>query len=336
MQTAFITGATGLLGNNLVRLFLERGVAVRALARSRAKAEAQFGQIPGLEIIEGDLQDLAGFAPALAGCDAVFHTAAYFRESYGGGKHWAMLKRINVDATAELISAAHDAGVRRFIHTSSIAVVNGPRGALIDESMKRDPRDADDYYRSKMQSDEMVQAFLCDHPDMFAAFVMPGWMHGPGDLGPTAAGQFTLDYLKRALPGIPPGTFAFVDARDVAFALIAAAEKGRRGEHYLAAGHHIAMPDLLKIYAEVTGTPAPKRRIPVAVLWPIAALQEVVARITKRPALLSLATVRTMRAEAERTRFNPAKSRDELGVTFRPIAHTIHDEVAWFRGRGLV
>ncbi|MFE3839558.1 SDR family oxidoreductase [Pseudogemmobacter sonorensis] len=336
MQTAFVTGATGLLGNNLVRLLLERGVAVRALARSRVKAEAQFGQIPGLEIIEGDMQDVAGFAPALAGCDVVFHTAAYFRESYGGGKHWAMLKQINVDATTELIAAAHAADVRRFIHTSSIAVVNGPRGALIDESMKRDPRDADDYYRSKMQSDAVVQAFLRGHPEMFAAFVMPGWMHGPGDLGPTAAGQFTLDYLKRALPGIPPGTFAFVDARDVAFALVAAAEKGRRGEHYLAAGHHIAMPDLVKIYAEVTGTPAPKRRIPVAVLWPIAALQEVVARITKRPALLSLATVRTMRAEAERTRFNPAKSRDELGVTFRPIAQTIRDEVAWFRARGMV
>ncbi|MFE3838234.1 hypothetical protein [Pseudogemmobacter sonorensis] len=74
----------------------------------------------------------------------------------------------------------------------------------------------------------------------------------------------------------------------------------------------------------------------VTVLWPIAALQEVVAHITRRRAPLSLATVRTMRAEAERTRFNPAKSRDELGVTFRPIAQTIRDEVAWFRARGMV
>ncbi|QFQ86697.1 NAD-dependent epimerase/dehydratase family protein [Paracoccus kondratievae] len=336
MQTVFVTGATGLLGNNLVRLLLERGVRVRALARSRSKAEAQFGQLPGLEIIEGDMQDVAHFAPSLAGCDVVFHTAAYFRESYGGGKHWAMLKRINVDATAELLTAAHAAGVRRFIHTSSIAVVNGPRGALIDETMARDPRDADDYYRSKMQSDRVVQDFLRHHPEMFATFVMPGWMHGPGDLGPTAAGQFTLDYLRRALPGIPPGTFSFVDARDVAFALVAAAEKGRRGEHYLAAGRHIAMHDLVQIYEHVTGTPAPKRQIPVAVLWPIATMQEIIARITGRPALLSLATVRTMRAEAERTRFNPEKSRDELGLTFRPIAETIRDEVDWFKAHGMI
>ncbi len=333
MQTAFVTGATGLLGNNLTRLLLERGVTVRALARSPQKAAHQFGTLPGLEIIRGDMEDVAGFAPALAGCDVIFHTAACFRESYGGGKHWPRLKRINVDATAALIEAAWQAGLRRFVHTSSIAVVNGPRGALINETMKRDPGDADDYYRSKIQSDQVVSDFLARHPDMVASFVMPGWMHGPGDLGPTAAGQFTLDFLNGALPGIPPGTFSFVDARDVAGAMIAAATRGRRGEHYLAAGRHIAMRDLVQIYARVTGRPAPKRAIPAALLWPVALLQEGLARLTGKPALLSLATVRLMRAEAERTRFDPAKSAAELGLTFRPIEETLHDEVAWFRSR---
>ncbi len=335
MQTAFVTGATGLLGNNLVRLLLERGVEVKALVRSREKARQQFGQMERLEIIEGDMEHVSGFAGAMAGCDVVFHTAAYFRESYGGGKHWAQLKRINVDATAELITAAYGAGVRRFVHTSSIAVVNGPRGAWIDETMMRDENDADDYYRSKIQSDRAVAAFLDRHADMFGVFVMPGWMHGPGDLGPTAAGQFALDFMKRALPGIPPGTFSFVDARDVALALVAADEKGRRGEHYLAAGHHIAMRDLVQIYEKVTGIPAPQRAIPVAILWPIACFQEMMARITGRPALLSLATVRTMRNEAERTRFDPAKSQNELGLRFRPIEVTVCDETSWFSGQDL-
>ena len=334
MQTAFVTGATGLLGNNLVRLLLARGFRVRALARSAAKARQQFGDLPGLEVVTGDMEQVAGFAPALAGCDVVFHTAAYFRESYGGGKHWKMLEKINVEATATLIAAVHAAGIRCFIHTSSIAVVNGPPGALIDETMKRDPQGADDYYRSKIRSDAVVMDFLNRHPEMFGAFVMPGWMHGPGDLGPTAAGQFTLDYLRRALPGIPPGTFAFVDARDVAHALWAAHAQGRRGEHYLAAGHHIAMPDLVRIYAQVTGIPAPRWPIPAAVLWPIACMQEAMARLTGRPALLSLATVRTMRAEAGRTRFDPRKSAAELGLSFRPIAETLRDEVAWFKANG--
>ena len=95
------------------------------------------------------------------------------------------------------------------------------------------------------------------------------------------------------------------------------------------------MPDLVRVCAEVTGTPAPGRQIPAAILWPIAAVRELVAGVTGRPALLGLATMRIMRAEAERTRFTPAKSRTERGLTFRPIAGTIRDEVAWFRAQGM-
>ena len=329
MKTAFVTGSTGLLGNNLVRLLLSRGIAVRALARSTSKARAQFGLAPELEIVAGDLLEPASYAQALNGCDVVFHTAAYFRESYRGGRHQASLHGVNVQATGHLLQAAYAAGVRKFIHTSSIAVVHGPRGSIIDESMARDAKDADDYYQSKMDADALVKAFLADHKDMFAAFVMPGWMHGPGDLGPTSAGQFTIDYLSGKLPGIPPGTVAFVDARDVAQALLAAATCAQRGEHYLAAGHHIGMAELIALYEQVTGVAAPRRVIPIAVLWVIAGLQELMARVAKRPALLSLATVRTVLREAERTRFDLEKTRRYLGVEFRPIADTIRDEVAW-------
>ena len=335
-QTAFVTGATGLLGNNLVHLLLERGVKVRGLARSRRKALQQFGTIDGLEIIEGDMEDVAGFAGALAGCDTLFHTAAYFRDSYGGGRHWEALKRINVDGTDALLNASYQAGIRRFVHTSSIAVVNGPRGSIIDETMKRLEDDADDYYRSKILSDAVVNAFLARHPDVFGVFVMPGWMHGPGDMGPTAAGQFTIDFLKRALPGVPPSTVSFVDARDVARIILAALEKGRHGEHYLAAGRHMHMREVMQAYEAVTGIKAPRRDIPAALLWMIAYLQEFNARLTGKPALLSVATVRTMRNEYERSRFNPEKTSRELGISFRPVTETIRDEVGWLKAQRLL
>lgn len=78
IASAFITGATGLLGNNLVRLLV-----VKALAWSREKAQKQPGELP-VEIVVGEMTNVSSFAPHLEGIDTLFHTAAYFRDK--GGK----------------------------------------------------------------------------------------------------------------------------------------------------------------------------------------------------------------------------------------------------------
>jgi len=220
------------------------------------------------------------------------------------------------------------------VHTSSIAVLDGPRGATMDETMTRKLPEKDPYYRSKVMSDDEVFAFLKSHPDFFATFVLPGWMHGPGDVGPTQAGQTVMDFVNAKLPGIVPATFAFVDARDVALAQIAAAEKGRRGERYLAAGRHMATAELFQRLQAVSGVEAPNKKIPAALLYLIAGVSEIVARTTGKPALLSWAGVSVMMQERERSRFDHAKSIRELGVTFRPVEETLSDEIAWFRANG--
>src|SRR5512134_1184503 len=82
----FVTGSTGLLGNNLVRLLLDRGFDVAGLVRSPEKAKRMFGESKA-RFVKGDMLDVAGFASALDGCEALFHTAAYFREYYQPGDH---------------------------------------------------------------------------------------------------------------------------------------------------------------------------------------------------------------------------------------------------------
>jgi dihydroflavonol-4-reductase len=330
---AFVTGATGLLGNNLVRELLEQGFHVRALVRSREKAERQFAGLP-VEIVTGDMLAVEAFAPALAGVDVIFHTAAYFRNSYTGGSHWSHLHTANVLGTRALLHHAHAVGVRRFVHASSIAVLRGERGQIVDETMLRDERDADDYYRSKILSDREVLAFLDHHPDFWAAMVLPGWMHGPGDMGPTSAGQTVLDVAYGKLPGVPPGSVCLVDARDVAQAMIAAHRRGRRGERYLAAGRHFTMADLLPLIGQALGVEVPTRRIPMAFLYAIAGISEVRARLTGKPVLFSWAMARALSSENERSRFSAAKSEAELGLRFRPVGATLSDEVAWFREQG--
>ena len=332
---AFVTGATGLLGNNLVRELIAEGWHVRALVRSPEKAARQFAGL-NLEIVTGDMLDVPGFVDALAGVEAVFHTAAYFRDSYKGGSHWDALYAANVKGTLALLDHGYRAGVRRFVHTSSVAVLHGAKGQTIDESMLRDERDADDYYRSKILSDRVVLDFLNSHPDFWAALVLPGWMHGPGDIGPTSAGQTVLDVAGERLPGVPPGSFSVVDARDVARAMILTNRQGQRGERYLAAGRHMTMADLLPLIAQATGAKAPTRRIPLFILHLIGAGNELYARMTGKPVLLSWAMARTVATENDRSRYDPAKSKRELGLEFRPIIETLRDEVDWFRAQGLL
>jgi dihydroflavonol-4-reductase len=334
-SSAFVTGATGLLGSNLVRILVSRGLRVKALARSAEKARRQLAGLD-VEIVEGDMTDVAAFAGQMSGCDVLFHTAAHFRDSYKGGNHWEALHRINVVATIDLFEAARAAGIRRILHTSSIATVTGPEGVLINEEMWRDEAQADDYYRSKIQSDRAVFAFIERHPDMDVRFVMPGWMHGPGDAGPTSAGQLVLDIAARKLPGIVDSAFSVVDARDVALAQIAALERGRRGERYLAAGCFMTMAEIVPLIGRIVGVPTPTRKLPTPVLFAIAFAMEGFARLTGRPVLLSLATARNVASEGRRTRFDHSKTERELGIRFRPVEETIADEVAWFRETGAI
>jgi len=334
-QVALVTGATGLLGNNLVRLLVREGFAVKALARSPEKARRQLAGVP-VEVVVGDVTDVPGFAGTLRGVDVVFHTAAYFRDGYKGGSHWGALHRTNVLGTRALLEAAHAAGVRRFVHASSTAVLDGAPGAVLDETSLRAERDADDYFRSKIQSDREVLRFLDAHPEMFAALVLPGWMHGPGDAGPTSAGQLTLDFARGKLPGLVPGAFSVVDARDVAQAMLLAARKGRRGERYLAAGRSLTMAELARDLERVSGVPAPTRPVPFAALYALAGAGELWHRLTRRPLLISLATVRLMAREREKSHFDSSKAERELGVTFRPVEETLRDELAWYREHGFL
>lgn len=159
-------------------------------------------------------------------------------------------------------------------------------------------------------------------------------MHGPGDIGPTSAGQMVLDFAKGKFPGIAPGTFSVVDARDVAETEWAVAERGRRGERYLAAGRNMSVASLAPILEKVTGVKAPSRRIPMPALYGIAGMNEVWARVTKKPVFLSLSTVRLMAQEDGRTNFDHTKRKRELGLDFRPVEETLRDEVAWYRQHG--
>jgi dihydroflavonol-4-reductase len=338
-RTAFVTGSTGLLGSNLVAALRAAGYRVRALARSVEKGQAQLGPPrEGLDIVRGDMTNVAAFAPALSGVDVLLHTAAHFRDSYKGGSHWDELRRVNVDGTRELVEAAYAAGVRRMVHTSSVAVLaTASRARPVDETMRRSPDgEPDDYYRSKILGDRAIDAFLAEHPSFSATFVLPAFMNGPGDAGPTSAGQFVIDFVRGRLPGIVKAAFSYVDARDVAAAQIAALDHGERGERYLVAGRTAAVPEVAGILEELTGIAGPRVALPIELLGGIAVVNELWARATGRPVLLGWASYRTLSREGRFMAYDSSKAARVLGVEFRPLRATLLDALRWFAARGML
>lgn len=334
IKHAFVTGATGLLGNNLVRALLKQGIKVTALVRSMEKARLQFGNLP-IQYVKGDILNPEAFRSAFTDCDTLFHTAAFFRDSHKGGKHWQELYDTNVTGTTHLLKAAYEEGIRQMVHTSSIAVLKGERHQLIDETMSRDPSTKLDYYRSKILSENAVRNFLKEYPGLFLCYVLPGSMYGPGDMGPTATGQLILDYMQQKLPGIiTKASYSVVDARDVADIHILALKYGRRNERYLAAGRHMTMESIVKTLEEITGIPAPKRHIPIFLVQALAQWNELYHKITGKPVLVSKEIADITAEEYLRTYFSHKKTEQELGGQFRPFEETLLDTVRWYRNHG--
>lgn len=327
---AFVTGSTGLIGTNLVRLLVEKGYAVRALARDRRKAARALAGLD-VEVVEGDVRHVAGFVDRLAGCDVLFHLAAYFREYYRPGDHREALRAVNVDATRALLEQGDRMGVGRAVFVGSAGVVGEPAdGSPADERAPVSPGTRRNrYFRSKLEAEHEVVRFGQTHR-LPVVRVLPALTFGPEDRGPTSAGELVLAFLREELPVIVPGGVTIVDARDVAATLEAAARRGEPGARYLAAASFVEYAELLRLLERVSGVPAPTRRIPKALALLVATLEELRARVAGRAPTV---TRERLHAVFRALRWDGSKARRDLGVTFRPIEETLRDTVRWFQER---
>lgn len=330
---AFVTGSTGFLGSNLIQALLEQGYEVKALARNKQKAQKILGNL-NLEIIEGDLENIAAFAPALEGCDVLFHTAAYFREYYAPGNHWATLEKLNITATIELLAAAEKHGLKRAIHTSSSGVIGmKPNHQPGNENTPPDAKRLENlYFRSKLKCDEAITEFL-KQSKLEIITVFPGWMHGPGDAAPTAGGQVILDLLGRKIPAYPDGGTTVVDVRDVANGMILALEKGKNLDRYILAGKYLNLQQIGATIEKVSGVPTPKHVLPASIVLAIAWVSERISSMTKQPSSMTVEGVKTL---LPKDAASSDKAIQELGVKFRDFEITAIDAINWFRNNGYI
>jgi len=325
---AFVTGATGMLGNNLIRLLLTKGYDIKALVRSKDKAAKLLGDLD-IDIIQGDMSNVATFANELEGVDLVFHTAAYFRESYAKGDHWPKLRSINVDGTRNLLEASEEHKVKKFIHVSSSGTIGKAISGKADETTAPSGVSLDNpYFRSKVKTDKMITEFLETH-SLAVTTILPGWMFGPYDAGPTAAGQLVLDFLNKKLPASIQGGAVIADVRDVCNAMFEAVGLGVSGEKYIVAGELRSMQELMQTLSEVSNVSAPRFTLPKTVAIGAAWLSE---RFNPSGSL-SVEGVKTI---SEPHDLSSAKAQKILHANFRPFEEPLRDTVNWYKENGYV
>jgi len=324
---SLVTGATGFVGAAVARALLrEPGQNVRVLARRNSDRRNLAGL--DVEIAEGSLEDAGSLSSAVAGCRQLFHVAADYRL-------WvpdpAAMFRANVDGTRALMLAALDAGVERIVYTSSVATLGIVEGGDADEETPSGYGDMiGPYKRSKFAAEETVMALVAER-ELPAVIVNPSTPIGPGDVKPTPTGRLIVEAAKGKMPGYVETGLNLVHVDDVATGELLAAERGATGERYILGGENMSLAEILGEVARVTGQRPPVLKIPYAMVLPIAAGAEMMARLTGREPFTTLDGVRMSR---KKMYFSSAKAVRELGYAPRPAREAIADAVTWFEANG--
>jgi dihydroflavonol-4-reductase len=323
MSLAVVTGATGHIGNVLVRELLCRGYKVRAVVPE--KEDISPLKDLKVEIRQADVRRLDSLVESFQGADIVYHLAGIISILPGKGK---ILEEVNVKGTQNVCTACREAGVRRLVYTSSIhAVKEPPHGTCITEEQPFDPQSVlGDYAKSKARATMVV--FENIKRGLDAVIVCPTGVTGPYDYKLSEMGRLVQNILSRRLKMYINGVYDFVDVRDVAHGIILAGEKGRAGESYILSGEQISVQNILAYLEKVNGMKLTLTRIPT---W-LARLAGVLATpyylITRTKPLFTAYSVDVLCSNSQ---VSSAKAQKELGFTARPIYESILDSVSWFK-----
>ena len=320
-----VTGASGHLGINLTHELIERGYTVRTVVH---RNHDNLANLP-VEQISADILDTNSLVAAFTGVKIVFHLAG--RVSIVHKDHKSV-EAINIQGVKNVIQACQKCRVQRLVHVSSIHAFDQiPLEKELDETRPLVPFDRKHtpYDRSKAEGERAVLVAI--EKGLDAVILNPTGVIGPYDYQPSHFGASLLAIARGDLPVNVNAGFDWVDVRDVANGLLAAAEKGKSGAKYLLSGHWADMQLVAKMANQFTG----RKRSPILLpLW-IAKLSAPLAMgfygITgQRPLFTGIA----MKALESNKMISHAKASRELSYTPRPFQETIYDTLEWFRQNG--
>ncbi len=317
---ALVTGAAGFLGGHLLAALQASGIAARGFDLTDGDA---------VEWQVGSVLDPAALATAVQDVDLVIHAAA-ITDLWASGRF--AYDRVNVLGTCHVLAAARRVGARTVLVSSYTTLIGrGTDDVLLNEQVEIVPnRLAGPYPRSKRQAE--LAALSAASAGQDVVIVLPGAPIGVGDHRPTPPGRLIRDLIAGRLPALLDCRLNLVDVVAVAQATVAAGLSGQRGQRYLLTGDDLPIGQFADLVASVSGTPAPKRRVPYAFARTVAGAGAVMSRMTGRA---PTAPVTGVRLAGLPCRFDNSLAKASLGFSPRPVRDCIAEAVAWHSAQKL-
>jgi dihydroflavonol-4-reductase len=317
-----VLGASGCIGNNIVRACLEAGWETRAFHRAASKT----WMLDGLDVahVIGDLNDRASLVGAMRGCDLVFHAAAYYPLH---SLDMAGAMRQAVGEMRNVLGAVEEAGVPRLVYTSTLTTVGPPGepGRLADERDFYLPGSTGSaYFECKWAME--AEAWRAAALGMPVVIVNPTVVFGPWDVKPTT-GEILVQVAKGRFPVWLDLQVNVVDARDVGAGQVLAAERGVPGRRYILGGENLAVREALAVAAREAGVAPPRWKASLGLVRRLVRGGEALGRLP----LVPPPPLEHFKTLSEWQALNTARARQELGFATRPFVDTVRDTLAWFR-----
>lgn len=308
-----ITGATGHIGNNVVRVLRDRYPDAQIVTLGRRLAERELAGIACEQVI-GDLFDEQFLRTHIQAGDYVVHAAGFVDMS---GKHVAETYRVNYDLTRLLADLCNEIGVARFVYFGSVDGIakHGDATPISEPSSYDATPISGDYGKSKAMAMEYVRALMETDPTFPAVMLLPSAVLGVHDYRPSPIGKVLRGILSgKAELGIRGG-YNFVDVLDVAHAVVAACEREVRGT-YILAGENISVQELYLAANRALGIQRRPILLPTFVAWLAMPFVSVLNPVT-------------LRALREPHNYDSSAAVRDLGFVSRPFEKTLTDTLAW-------
>jgi len=331
-MNCFLTGANGFIGQRLAERLSAESHQVRCLVRSPEKFTS-LAALAGVTAVTGDLDDISALEKGVGGCDTVFHLAAF-------AKPWSKDKslpyRVNVTGTENLLKVSLSSGVRRFVFTSSAAVI-GPSPGVdpIDESFPRSVPFFNEYEETKAAAENLVMAYCRD--SMETIIVNPPRVYGPGPVNESNAltRMIKLYALGKwhILPGDGTCVGSYVLVDDVVRGHILASLHGRPGHRYALGGENLTFRQFFDILAEVTDRRHWLLPLPVGLMVAAAKVMEWQATVTGIPPMI---TAQWVKKYLNHWSLSSQKAMTDLGYSITPLREGVKITLEWLKRKGEV